>query len=86
MYRSVPEDPVVPRSRHFEQLAYNDDPHITFIDEVCQETRALMRTPPSYPRMFRDLLIPYQMAQLNDEPVEAREWRARFRVEQLRLA
>jgi hypothetical protein len=78
MHRSVPEDPVVPQRVHFQQLAYNDDPHITFIAEVCQETLALMRTPPSYPRMFRDLLITDQMAKLNDEPIETREWRARF--------
>jgi hypothetical protein len=70
----------------FEHLAHNDDPDTTFLDDLCQEMRVLMTTPPSYPNLLIQLTILYHHAFLAGEPVDSAGWRATFRCEQIEKA
>jgi hypothetical protein len=83
MRGAVPEEPVGPGRTNLEPLAYDDDLDTTFLDDLCQEIRMLLRTPASHPKVFRDLTILYHMARLSDEPVHTAEWRATFRLDQI---
>jgi hypothetical protein len=83
MRGAAPEEPVGPQRTNLEPVACDNDLDTMFLDDLCQEIRMLLRTPASYPKVFRDLTILYHMARLSDEPVHTAEWRARFRLDQI---
>jgi hypothetical protein len=70
----------------FEYLAYNDDPDTTFLSDLCQEILRLMTPPPSYHRRLILFIILYHQALLVGQPVDAPEWRAAFRCDQIEKA
>jgi hypothetical protein len=77
------EGQTMPRRVVFENLAFNDDPDTTFLDEVCQEIGSLMKAPVSYPRVLFHLSILYQQAGLAQKPVDDPRWRAMFQCHQI---
>jgi hypothetical protein len=58
------EGQTMPRRVVFENHASNDDPDTTFLDDLCQEIRSLMKAPVSYRRVLFHLSILYQQARL----------------------
>jgi hypothetical protein len=67
----------------FENLASNDDPDITFLDDYCQKIRGFMKAPVSYTYVLLHLTVPSQQARLAEERVGDRRWRAMFRCQHI---
>jgi hypothetical protein len=76
----------MPRRVVFANIAYNEDPDTTFLDDLGQEIRSVMKAPVSYPRVLFHLSILCQQARSAQQPVDDPGWRAIFRSQQIENA